>query len=217
MEEKQEKKQEPEFKGKMGTVWLVGILVIILGCVTVYTFKLVNENKKLKQLPPEPQTVAKVEETKEEPAKGESTASEEKKDETKSTTTEKTTYTFNDLEGVYEYSEKTKIAGEKATYYYKLTLFKDGTYEYVESDTVVGVPFGTIGNYTIDSEKVVLNSWFETGSDVSLTLKSEQKSYSINKEGTIGKMKKNSSKITKNSVKNALKSAIKDKAFFMGE
>ena len=49
MEEKQEKKEE--FKGKMGIVWLTGILVIILGCVTVYTFKLVNENKKLKQAP----------------------------------------------------------------------------------------------------------------------------------------------------------------------
>ena len=48
MEEKQEKE---EFKGKMGIVWLTGILVIILGCVTVYTFKLVNENKKLKQAP----------------------------------------------------------------------------------------------------------------------------------------------------------------------
>ena len=51
MEEKQEKKQ-PGFKGKIGIVWLTGILVIILGCVTVYTFKLVNENKQLKEEQP---------------------------------------------------------------------------------------------------------------------------------------------------------------------
>ena len=46
MEEKQEKE---EFKGKMGIVWLTGILVIILGCLTVYTIKLVNENKRIKE------------------------------------------------------------------------------------------------------------------------------------------------------------------------
>ena len=58
MEEKQEKKQEPELKGKMGIVWLVGILVIALGCVTVYTLKLCKENKELKQTTQQPQVVA---------------------------------------------------------------------------------------------------------------------------------------------------------------
>ena len=82
MEEKQEKKQEPEFKGKMGTVWLVGILVIILGCVTVYTLGMLRKNGAQDQVPTEPQTVAKVEEQKEEPAKVESTINEEKKEET---------------------------------------------------------------------------------------------------------------------------------------
>ena len=66
MEEKQEKKQEPEFKGKMGTVWLVGILVIILGCVTVYTLGMLRKNGAQDQVPLEPQTEAKVEEQKEE-------------------------------------------------------------------------------------------------------------------------------------------------------
>ena len=49
MEEKQEQKQEPELKGKIGIVWLTGILVILLGCVTVYTLKLAKENGDLKQ------------------------------------------------------------------------------------------------------------------------------------------------------------------------
>ena len=66
MEEKQEKKQ-PEFKGKMLIVWLTGILVIILGCVTVYTFKLVNENKKSKQVPQaqQPQVIEQEQKTEE--------------------------------------------------------------------------------------------------------------------------------------------------------
>ena len=83
MEEKQEKKQQPEFKGKMGIVWLTGILVIILGCVTVYTFKLVNENKKLKQIPQaqQPQVIEQEQKTEE-------TAKEEKKETTSNTTTE---------------------------------------------------------------------------------------------------------------------------------
>ena len=52
MEEKQKNEnKQPEFKSKMGIVWLTGILVIVLGCVTVYTFKLFNENKKIKQVP----------------------------------------------------------------------------------------------------------------------------------------------------------------------
>ena len=38
MEEKQ--KKEPEFKGNLGFIWLVGILVILLGCTIAYTCKL---------------------------------------------------------------------------------------------------------------------------------------------------------------------------------
>ena len=49
MEEKQ--KNEPEFKGNLGFIWLIGILVILLGCVTVYTLKITADNKELKQAP----------------------------------------------------------------------------------------------------------------------------------------------------------------------
>ena len=50
MEEKQEKKQEPEFKGNMGIVWLVGLLTILLGCTFAYTAKLTRENMELRQM-----------------------------------------------------------------------------------------------------------------------------------------------------------------------
>ena len=78
MEEKQEKKQ-PEFKGKVGIIWLTAVLVILLGCVTVYTFKLVNENKKLKQIPQAQQPqLTEQKQTTEKTSKVESTTSEEK-------------------------------------------------------------------------------------------------------------------------------------------
>ena len=49
--EEQEKKQKPEFKGNLGFIWLIGILVILLGCTVVYTLKITKENKELKQTP----------------------------------------------------------------------------------------------------------------------------------------------------------------------
>ena len=53
MEEKQKNEQKPEFKGNLGFIWLIGILVILLGCTIVYTLKLTAENKDLKQTPVE--------------------------------------------------------------------------------------------------------------------------------------------------------------------
>ena len=214
MEEKQEKKQ-PEFKGKVGIIWLTGILVIILGCVTVYTFKLVNENKKLKQIPPEPQAVAKVEETKEEPSKTESTTSEEKAETTNSTTTEKTTYTFNDLEGVYEGTETIKVDGKNVKEYFSLDLYKDGTYQYQESNELAA-PSGSIGNYIIDGNKIVLNSWFITGSDVSLGVKNEKETYTISKDA-IGKMKKTNKKFENLNVMQLLKANASYETIYVAE
>ena len=51
MEEKQKNKQKPEFKGNLGFIWLIGVLVILLGCTVVYTLKITKENKELKQTP----------------------------------------------------------------------------------------------------------------------------------------------------------------------
>lgn len=51
MEEKQKNNQKQEFKGNLGFVWLIGLLVILLGCVTIYTLKITADNKELKQAP----------------------------------------------------------------------------------------------------------------------------------------------------------------------
>ena len=72
MEEKQEQKQDTELKGKMGIVWLVGILVILLGCVTVYALNLCRA-KGMKQ-PPQPMQQPPVETTVPQVTKTEETA-----------------------------------------------------------------------------------------------------------------------------------------------
>ena len=48
MGEEPKNETKPKFNGNLGFVWLIGILVILLGCVTVYTLKLTKENKELK-------------------------------------------------------------------------------------------------------------------------------------------------------------------------
>ncbi len=53
MEEEKNTEPKREFKGNLGFIWLIGILVILLGCTVVYTLKLKNENKELKQVPQE--------------------------------------------------------------------------------------------------------------------------------------------------------------------
>ena len=57
MGEEPKNETKPEFKGNLGFVWLVGILVILLGCTVVYTLKITVENKELKQAQPIPQQV----------------------------------------------------------------------------------------------------------------------------------------------------------------
>ena len=49
MEEKQKNEQKPEFKGNLGFIWLVGILVILLGCTIGYVYRLEIELNTLKQ------------------------------------------------------------------------------------------------------------------------------------------------------------------------
>ena len=51
MEEGQKNEKKPEFNGNLGFIWLVGILVILLGCTIVYVCKLKKEVNDLKQAP----------------------------------------------------------------------------------------------------------------------------------------------------------------------
>lgn len=205
MDEKQKNDMKPEFKGNLGFIWLIGILVILLGCTVFYTLRVTKENKELRQTSQE-QTVQPAEtndNTKaEETAKVENTISSDK--------TQQTSYSYSGLEGVYVYKEEVKRDGEKVYNNHELYLYRDGTYQYIEG---IDVTYGSIGNYTIDGNKVTLNSWFETGSDVTVTLNNEHTTYTIDKNGTIGKMKKTKDKLDdRNNVMEILKNAIMWKA-----
>ena len=167
MEEKQEKE---EFKGKMGIVWLTGILVIILGCLTVYTIKLVNENKRIKEaLAPAPMQQPQVNVTtpktdKEETAetenlkedkninettnKNESTASQgNKNNETK----KEQTYTNNLIDAengktaFLELVNKNELQTEKHNGYYTYVDPFDNKYNIKEIKNVVSEK-GLMGN-----------------------------------------------------------------------
>ena len=110
-------KEREEFKGNIGFIWLIGILVILLGSVTVYTLKLTSENNELKQAP---QTVQQSVVTMQEPIKTES----------------KTEYSYKEIEGNYS-SDK-----EELTLYsngmYTLDIYEDAVYGYVGNYIIDG-------------------------------------------------------------------------------
>lgn len=204
MEEKQEKKQEPELKGKMGIVWLVGILVILLGCVTVYALNLCRE-KEMKE-PPQPiqqsQNVATTQENKvEETATTENTTNETITE--TNTTTEKVTYTFKNLEGIYKGKNTVKgVDNKKYKIDVELTLFGNGMYRLEELGDAA---FGYIGNYIIDEDSVVLTAWLSHGSDAGYSFYNNNKQtqkYTIKSKDLIGNLKRTSSKVDNNILKN---------------
>ena len=73
MGEEPKNENKPEFKGNLGFIWLIGILVILLGCVTVYTLKITADNKELKQAQPLPQPAIQTPVTTQEQTKTENT------------------------------------------------------------------------------------------------------------------------------------------------
>lgn len=99
--------------------------------------------------------------------------------------TEKETKTQKAIIGTYNfYYELTdyEYPGEENKVLYSLTLFKDGTYCY---DYGFIANMGEYGNYTIDGDTLILNKWFEHGSDVSVTAATGETRLKINKDGSI--------------------------------
>ena len=163
MEEKQEKEQKTEFKGNFGFIWLIGILVILLGCVTVYTLKITADNKELKQTPVISSTQQAV----------------ESKD-TKASTEEKYANMYNIIKGTYGY--KGKESNSNYDFTCDLTLKEDGTfYYYVIEEGMIGF----CGNYIIVEDHIILNKLFNIGTDGSLNLTKGQVQLKINSDKTI--------------------------------
>lgn len=98
---------------------------------------------------------------------------------------EKMVKTQKDVKGVYEtYYEVIDYEypedGNKALY--MLTLYENGTYCY---DYEFFAAMGEYGNYTIDGDTLILNAWFDHGSDVSVNPVVRETRLKINKDGSI--------------------------------
>lgn len=93
----------------------------------------------------------------------------------------KKTYSYNDIKGWYTYE---KILTEDDSYgvFYHLYLSDNGTFSYtncfIASRTM-------IGNYIIEGDNIILNKWFQMGSDVEMRTTTGKIVLKINSDGSI--------------------------------
>ena len=93
---------------------------------------------------------------------------------------------FKDVAFKYEvvYSNLKNKAYETNNYKITLTLnlYNDGTFTY---DTINDVHSGTIGNYIIDNDKIILTNWFYTGNGTGVEPASGTQTLNIDNNGNI--------------------------------
>ena len=95
--------------------------------------------------------------------------------------------TINDVVGEYEVKiDNIKFDGlseeEMDTYYAHLTLYKNGIFTY---RAAYRTPYGSLGNYVVNGNKIILNYWYNTGSSVQLNIVKGEKSLVINEDNSI--------------------------------
>lgn len=89
-------------------------------------------------------------------------------------------YSYSIVKGSYK--GKAKDDNEDVNRNYELHLYENGTFSYINyTDTQKG----QIGNYTLLDNKIILNYWFNTGNDTSLTATSGSKTLIINMNNSI--------------------------------
>lgn len=91
-------------------------------------------------------------------------------------------YTYSDIKGLYETMLSLDIDGEKLDVYYSLYLWENGTFKYQYS---AQAPFGVMGNYVIDGDKIILNYLFKTNSGASIEVTAGTKTLSINSDNSL--------------------------------
>ena len=91
----------------------------------------------------------------------------------------KKSYSYSDVKGLYEFEKK---IDDEFSAFYTLYLYENGTYKYQYG---VEVPEGTIGNYIIEENKIIMNALFATGSDVGAHATSGNITLNINEDGTL--------------------------------
>ena len=90
---------------------------------------------------------------------------------------------FSEITGIYTAEFKNlKNEGEESSATMQLTLYENGIFSYRFNQYA---PIGTFGNYIIDDDKIILTNWFNTASDVSLTVTKGTKTLTINLDGSI--------------------------------
>ena len=162
-------------KGKVGIIICIIIIVLLVaGCGALFYFGFFEKGNEIEDL-----------------------ESDKKKLKTQVTEYEEKIETLEKDAKAKEEKESKKITGEyKAEIkgedleardpeegaLYDLTLYKDGTYEY---EWIYYSSNGTIGNYYIEDDTLILNAWFTTGSDISVTATNTQIKLTLNDDGTI--------------------------------
>lgn len=95
-------------------------------------------------------------------------------------------YTTENLKGAYTFvsEEMTSNTGDKYTASYYLTLYSNGLYEY---RMATFAPFGYIGNYVINDNKITLYGIFGTSSGYGINVyeKMQTKEIIINDDGRL--------------------------------
>ena len=90
-------------------------------------------------------------------------------------------YSYSDIQGFYKGVAKDKDE-EDINREYELYLSENGTYLYIN---YVGSQVGTIGNYIVKGDKIILNYLFATGNDIDLTATEGKKTLNIGKNNLI--------------------------------
>ena len=101
---------------------------------------------------------------------------------------EKTSYTYEELKGLYSFeeSEKRDSDGFNESKSYDLYLYENGTFDYRVSTSTAD---GRIGNYIIIDNTLKLNCFYSYNLGVGLTYKEGTSTLIINKDGTLTETK----------------------------
>ena len=93
-------------------------------------------------------------------------------------------YTYSQMKGLYTYeSNDNNENGELAPVVNKLYLYEDGRFVYM---LPVRTPYGYIGNYVIENNKIILNYEYQISGGSSLIVKvGERKDLLFNNDNTI--------------------------------
>lgn len=181
-------------KRNIGTIiCIIIIFLLIIALGLLYYFGLVKQNQEISTLKSEQNTFKNEITTLQEKNKNLTnsinetiTNSEEKQSniEAEKTSNDDTDSTANkNLPGNYTASISFKDDhGNSETATYNLTLYENGTYQY---EYEISAPFGSIGNYYIDNNKLILNQWFATNSSAEMTAINGQIELTLNQDGTI--------------------------------